>query len=144
MAKIVVVGSFVVGLTIRVLRMPVIGEGFIGDDLLSKIAFDTFQKEGISIDHIHRIEGVNTAIGVVHLIPSGDNWIIGHLGANMHMGPHHVDAAEDLIAQSDIVMTQFEVPLEAVQGHRVKSGAPEVGMTQWASCRCRSAQHPLW
>ncbi len=104
MAKIVVVGSFVVGLTIRVLRMPVIGEGFIGDDLLSKMAFDTFQKEGISLDHIHRIEAVNTAVGVVHLIPSGDNWIVGHLDANLEMQTEHVDAPEDLIAGSDLLL----------------------------------------
>ena len=115
MAKIVVVGSFVVGLTIRVLRMPVIGEGLIGDDLLSKMAFDTFQKEGISLDHIHRIEGVNTAVGVVHLIPSGDNWIVGHLGANLEMQTEHVDAAEDLIAGSDLLLSQFEVPFPVVQ-----------------------------
>jgi len=44
-------------------------------DLLSKVAFDTFQKEGVALDHIHRIEGVNTAVGVVHLIPSGDKWV---------------------------------------------------------------------
>ena len=28
--------------------------------------------------------------------------------------PDHVDAAEDLIAQSDIVLTQFEIPPETV------------------------------
>ena len=136
MAKIVIVGSFVVGLTIRVPRMPVIGEGLIGDefdmgpggkgtnqaiaaarlgadvnllacvgdDLLSKVAFDTFQKEGIALDHIHRIEGVNTAVGVVHLIPSGDNWIVGHLDANLEMQTEHVDAPEDLIAGSDLLL----------------------------------------
>ena len=31
MPKIAVVGSFVVGLTVRVPRMPVLGEGLIGD-----------------------------------------------------------------------------------------------------------------
>ncbi len=147
MPKILVVGSFVVGITIRVPRMPVLGEGLIGDqfdlgpggkgtnqaiaaarlgaqvnllacvgdDLLSRIAFDVFEKEGVSLEHIHRIAGVNTAVGVVHLLPSGDNWIVGHLGANLEMRPEHVDAAEDLIAQSDVVLCQYEVPLEVVQ-----------------------------
>ncbi len=145
--RIFVVGSFVVGITIRVPRMPVIGEGLIGDqfdlgpggkgtnqaiaaarlgaevnllacvgeDILAQVAFDTFEKERVSLDHIHRIPGVNTAVGVVHLIPSGDNWIVGHLGANLKMCPEQVDAAEDLIAGSDVVLTQYEVPLEVVK-----------------------------
>ena len=147
MAKIFVVGSFVVGLTIRVPRMPVLGEGLVGDefdmgpggkgtnqaiaasrlgaevnllacvgdDLLARVAFDTFQKEGVSLDHIHNIKGVNTAVGVVHLIPSGDNWIVGHLGANLHMTTEHVEAAEDLIAKSDVILAQFEVPFPVLQ-----------------------------
>ena len=145
--RIFVVGSFVVGITIRVPRMPVIGEGLIGDqfdlgpggkgtnqaiaaarlgaevnllacvgeDLLAQVAFDTFEKEGVSLDHIHQVPGVNTAVGVVHLIPSGDNWIVGHLGANLKMNPEQVDAAEDLIARSDVVLTQYEVPIEVVE-----------------------------
>ena len=109
--KIFVVGSFVVGLTIRVPRMPVLGEGLIGDefdmgpggkgtnqavaaarlgaqvgllacigdDMFATVADELFDEEGIARDHIHRIPDINTAVGFVHLIPSGDNWIVGHL-----------------------------------------------------------------
>ena len=141
-SKIFVVGSFVVGLTIRIPRMPVLGEGLvgdefdmgpggkgtnqavaaarlgaevgllacIGDDIFSPLADDLFDEEGIDRDHIHKIAGVNTAVGFVHLIPSGENWIVGHLGANLQMRPEHVDAAEHQIASSDIVLIQYEVP----------------------------------
>ncbi len=146
MLNIVVVGSFVVGLTIRVPRKPVLGEALIGDlfdmgpggkgtnqaiaaarlgskvhlvacvgdDEFADMAFRLYAREGIAAGHIHRIPGVNTGVGFVTLLPSGENWIVGHLGANQHMRPEHVDAAEALIAQSDIVMTQFEVPLETM------------------------------
>jgi len=146
LVKIVVVGSFVVGITVRVPRAPVLGEGLIGDlfdmgpggkgtnqaiaasrlgaevhliacvgdDLFAPMAMQLYEREGIGFTHIHRIPGVNTAVGCVTLLPSGENWIVGHLGANMYMRPQHVDAAEELIAQSDIVMTQFEVPLETM------------------------------
>ena len=146
MLNIVVVGSFVVGLTIRVPRKPVLGEGLIGDlfdmgpggkgtnqaiaaarlgaqvhlvacvgeDEFADMAFRLYAREGIDAGHIHRIPGVNTGVGFVTLLPSGENWIVGHLGANQQMRPEHVDAAEALIAQSDIVMTQFEVPLETM------------------------------
>ena len=155
--RIVVVGSFVVGLTIRVPRQPVLGEGLIGDlfdlgpggkgtnqavaaarqgahvdlvacigdDIFAEIAVHLYQREHISLDHVHRIPDVNTGVGLVTLLPSGENSIVGHLGANMHMRPEHVDAAESLIAQSDVVMTQYEVPFESVSramelGHKHK------------------------
>ncbi len=146
MPDIVVIGSFVVGLTVRVPRKPVVGEGLIGDlfdmgpggkganqaiaaarlgaqvelvacvgdDPFAEMAGTLFEREGISSAHIHRIRDINTGVGLVTLLPSGDNWIVGHLGANMHMRLHHVEAAEPLIALSDIVMAQFEAPLDSI------------------------------
>lgn len=144
--KITVIGSFVVGLTIRVARMPILGESLfgdefdmgpggkgsnqaiaaarlgaevsllacIGDDLFAGLAHNIFQQECIRTEHIHQIPNVNTAVGFVQLVPSGENWIVGHLGANLHMQPHHVDAAEDLIAKSNIVLSQFETSAAVV------------------------------
>ena len=160
--KITVVGSFVVGLTIRVPRMPVLGESLfgdefdmgpggkgtnqaigaarlgaqvsllacIGDDPFAAIAHDVYQQEGIAREYIRQIPNVNTAVGFVQLVPSGDNWIVGHLGANLHMRPEHVDEAEDLIAQSDIVLTQFEVPPEVVL-RALELGRKHGALTVW-------------
>ena len=160
--KITVVGSFVVGLTIRVPRMPVLGESLfgdefdmgpggkgtnqaigaarlgaqvsllacIGDDPFAAIAHDVYQQEGIAREYIRQIPNVNTAVGFVQLVPSGDNWIVGHLGANQHMRPEHVDEAEDLIAQSDIVLTQFEVPPEVVL-RALELGRKHGALTVW-------------
>ena len=146
MPDIVVIGSFVVGLTVRVPRKPVVGEGLIGDlfdmgpggkganqaiaaarlgaqvelvacvgdDLFAEMAGTLFENEGISSAHIHRIPDINTGVGLVTLLPSGDNWIVSHLGANMHMRPHHVEAAEPLIARSGIVIAQLEAPLDSI------------------------------
>ena len=160
--RIVVVGSFVVGLTVRVPRPPVLGEGLIGDlfdmgpggkgtnqavaaarqgarvdlvacvgdDIFSEIAIDLYRCEGIAPEHIHRIDKVNTGIGLVTLLPSGETMIVGHLGANLHMRPKHVDAAEPLIAQSDVVMTQYEVPEPAV-ARAMELGHKHRKMTIW-------------
>ena len=87
----------------------------LGDDLFAPIADELFAREGISSDHIHRVPDINTAVGMVSVLPSGENSIVGHLGANLLMRPHHVDDAEDLIRASDIVISQFEVPLDAVE-----------------------------
>ena len=146
MADIVVIGSYVVSLTVRVPRKPVVGEALIGDlfdmgsggkgtnqaiaaarlgakvELVACLGDDTFAdmaellfaSEGIATDHIHRIPQSNTGVGLVTLLPSGDNWIVGHLGANLLMQPHHVEAVEPHIARSDVVMAQLEASLETV------------------------------
>ena len=162
MVRITVVGSYVVGITVRVPRPPVIGEGLIGDlfdmgpggkgtnqaiaaarlgaqvhlvaclgdDVFAEMALQVYDREGIATGHIQRIPGVNTGVGCVTLLPSGENWIVGHLGANLHMRPDHVDAAEELIARSDIVMTQLEVPLEAVS-RALELGRKHGALTLW-------------
>ena len=146
MADIVVIGSYVMSLTVRVPRKPVVGEALIGDlfdmgsggkgtnqaiaaarlgakvELVACLGDDTFadmaellfESEGIATEHIHRIPQSNTGVGLVTLLPSGDNWIVGHLGANLLMQPHHVEAVEPHIARSDVVMAQLEAPLETV------------------------------
>lgn len=146
MTNIAVIGSYVVSLTVRVPRKPVVGEALIGDlfdmgpggkgtnqaiaaarlgaqvELLACLGDDPFAdtaeslfgSEGLATDHIHRISGTNTGVGLVTLMPSGDNWIVGHLGANLLMQPHHVEAFEPVIARSDVLMAQLEVPLETV------------------------------
>lgn len=162
MVKIVVVGSFVVGITFRVPRVPVPGETLIsdtfdlgpggkgtnqaigaarlgaqvnllaciGNDIFADLALRVYQSEGVLLDHIQRIPQVNTGIGVVTLLPSGENWIIGDFGANLHLTPRDVDAAEELIAGSDIVMTQFEVLPETV-ARAMELGRKHGATTLW-------------
>ena len=172
--NITVIGSFVVGLTIRVPRPPVLGEGLIGDlfdmgpggkgtnqaiaasrlgaqvhlvactgdDLFATIATDLYKREGMALRDIHRIAGVNTGVGCVTLFPSGESWIVGHLGANMHMRPEYVEAAEDMIAQSDIVLAQFEVPIGAVS-RAMELGRKHGAMTIWNPAPAQPIQPDL-
>ena len=162
MVNIVVVGSFVCGITVRVPRMPVLGEGLIGDlfdmgpggkgtnqaiaaarlgarvdlvallgdDVFAEMANQVFQAEGMGTDHIYHEKGINTGVGLVTLLESGDNCIIGHLGANTRMRPEHVDKAEEIIAASDIVLTQFEVPFDTVS-RAMELGRKHGAMTIW-------------
>ena len=144
--RVFITGSFVVGLTMRVPRVPVPGETLIGDsfhmgpggkgsnqavgaarlgavvnllacvgdDRFADMATDLYAREGLAMRHIHRVAGSYTAMGFVSLLPSGENWITLDMGANLHTSPAHVEAASAQIAVSDVVMTQFEVPPDAV------------------------------
>ncbi len=103
---------------------------FGGGDIFVEFANRVYQAEGIGTDHIYCEEGINTGVGLVTLLESGDNCIVGHLGANMRMCRQHVDRAEEIIAKSDIVMTQFEVPIEAV-ARAMELGRKHGSMTIW-------------
>ena len=172
--KIVVVGSFVVGMTVRVPRPPVLGEGLIGDlfdmgpggkgtnqaiaatrqgahvdlvacvgdDIFADIALELYRQENISPEHIHRIENINTGVGFVTLLPSGENSIVGHLGANMHLRPEHVDAAESIIEQSHVVLTQYEAPLETV-ARSMELGRKHGKLTIWNPAPAKAFDHDI-
>jgi ribokinase len=183
MSRLFVVGSFVVGLTIRAPRMPVLGENLvgdqfdlgpggkgtnqaiaaarlgaevgllacIGDDLFANMALELYHHEKISLEHIHRIPGVNTGVGFVTLLPSGENWIVVELGANLHMQPTQVEAAEAQIACSDLVLCQFETPTVATARlgawaqtwypHTLEPGASQSGQSRpICTSRCFDAE----
>ena len=165
MTKIFVVGSYVEGLTIRVPRMPALGESLVGDafdmgpggkgsnqaiaaarlgaevsmlacvgdDIFGDRALQLYPREGIAIDHIHRIPGAYTGIAFVNITPDGENWISVDMGANQQLKPQHVRDCEALIAKSDILMTQFEAPEAAV------TAALELGKSAGVTTICNPA-----
>ena len=51
----------------------------VGDDLFAPNADELLEREGIPFDHIRRIPDVNTAVGMVTVLPSGKNSIVGRL-----------------------------------------------------------------
>ncbi len=146
MTKIFVVGSYVEALTIRVPRLPALGESLVGDgvdmgpggkgsnqaiaaarlgadvrllacvgdDVFGERALRLYADEGIGAEHIHRIAGATSGVGFVNVLPSGDNWITVDMGANLRLTPQHVADCAALIAECDILMTQFEAPAETV------------------------------
>ena len=70
----------------------------------------------------------HSGVGFVNVVPSGENWITVDMGANMQMTPQHVKDCESLIVESDLIMTQFEVPESVVietmrlgKQHKVKT-----------------------
>lgn len=140
-ARITVVGSFAVGLTLRAPRFPVAGEtligsdfdmgpggkgsnqavgaarlgaeshlvAVIGQDLFGDVAVDLYQREGVGTAHLRRTAERNTGVGFITLNAAGENHIVLDMGANHLLSPADVDAAEDLIASSQAVLTVLEI-----------------------------------
>jgi ribokinase len=141
MAKIAVVGSYGVGLTVELGRMPEAGETVIGRsfridhggkgsnqaigaarlgahvDFLTAVGDDAFGHDALAL---WRAEGVHaealvlpeaTMTAPILVEPTGENRIVVVPGALEQLGPAHVDAFSDRIAAADVCVVQLEIPV---------------------------------
>ncbi len=142
---ITVVGSFLVGMTLRTSHMPIFGEtligsdfdmgpggkgsnqavgaarlgadsffaGIIGNDKLSEIATDLYATERVNTQYLFQTNQQATGAGFIILNEAGENGIIIDIGAVGLMNAEFVDTIEPQIAESNIVMSVLEIPVEA-------------------------------
>jgi len=141
MARIAVVGSYGVGLTVELERMPEAGETVIGRrfrmdaggkgsnqaigaarlgadvDFLTALGDDAFGHEAIAL---WQHEGVRaevvlteaaTMAAPILVEPNGENRIVVVPGALAELSPAHVDAFSDRIAAADVLVVQLEIPV---------------------------------
>ena len=141
MARIAVVGSYGVGLTVELERMPEAGETVIGRrfrmdaggkgsnqaigaarlgadvDFLTALGDDAFGHEAIALWQHEgvRAEVVRTEAATmaapILVEPNGENRIVVVPGALAELSPAHVDAFSDRIAAADVLVVQLEIPV---------------------------------
>jgi ribokinase len=141
MARVAVVGSYGVGLTVELDRMPAAGETVVGRafridhggkgsnqavgaarlgaevDFLTAIGDDAFGAAALDLwaaEHV-RAEAVRTSAATmtapILVEPSGENRIVVVPGALEHLSAAHVDAFSDRIAAADVCVVQLEIPV---------------------------------
>lgn len=88
--------------------------GMVGEDEFGKELKSKLQKENINIKGVESKAGLSTGVAVITLADN-DNSIVIISGANAEVTPDYISKHEDLIANSDIVLTQLEIPLETVE-----------------------------
>jgi ribokinase len=141
MAKVAVVGSYGVGLTVELDRMPAGGETVIGRafrtdhggkgsnqaigaarlgaevDFLTAIGDDAFGHDAVAL---WEREGVRaqalftpaaTMTAPILVEPTGENRIVVVPGALEHLTPQDVDGFSDRIAAADVCVVQLEIPV---------------------------------
>lgn len=141
MARIAVVGSYGVGLTVELERMPAAGETVIGRrfrmdaggkgsnqaigaarlgadvDFLTALGDDAFGHEAVEL---WQREGVRaevvwteaaTMAAPILVEPNGENRIVVVPGALAELSQAHVDAFSDRIAAADVLVVQLEIPV---------------------------------
>lgn len=142
MVRVAIVGSYGVGLTVELDRLPEAGETVIGRafrrdhggkgsnqavgcarlgaevDFLTAIGDDAFGHDALAL---WQEEGViadavrasaATMVAPIFVEPSGENRIVVVPGALAELSRAHVDAFADRIAAADICVVQLEIPLD--------------------------------
>ncbi|MCM3711661.1 ribokinase [Sporosarcina luteola] len=87
--------------------------GCVGEDLFGNELIAHLNSEGVDVSNV---EQVATQTGTASITVSNkDNNIIVVPGANNYVTASFVEAKRDVIATSDILILQLEIPLEGVQ-----------------------------
>ncbi|SDZ61466.1 ribokinase [Evansella caseinilytica] len=88
--------------------------GRVGEDAIGKQLMNTLQQEGISINGVEPVTHTGSGTATI-IVSNGDNRIIVVPGANKEVTPDYVRKYHDSILSSDLVLLQFEIPLETVK-----------------------------
>jgi ribokinase len=86
----------------------------VGRDLFGEATIRNLASFGIDVSHVAVVEGVSTGVAPIFVEPSGQNRIIVVKGANDLLTPADVDAAAADLSQAQIIILQFEIPLETI------------------------------
>ncbi len=85
----------------------------LGEDEFASLAYNVMQKDAINSDHITSSNELPTGTAMIMLeTASGENQIAIAAGAASLLTKSQIDEYRDVIAASDIFMTNFEVPFE--------------------------------
>lgn len=87
--------------------------GRVGNDTFGEEMINSLKNEGVNVDNIERVDNVESGIAMITVNPL-DNTIIIVPGANAYVSKAVIDKHRDAILESDIVVTQLEIPMESV------------------------------
>ncbi len=88
--------------------------GCVGDDPEGRTYMDQLRRESINVSTMKTVRGTGTGTAFITVDAAGENQIIVHPGANGQLSAAAVRNQRARIAVAGALLTQFEVPLEAV------------------------------
>jgi ribokinase len=88
--------------------------GRLGRDSFADYLLDNLAASGVDTAFITKDGQAATGVALIVVDDQGENSIVVASGANMQVEEVHVNAAQDLIAKSDVLVLQLEIPLPAV------------------------------
>ena len=88
--------------------------GRVGGDAFAQDLLDNLAASGVDHSHVTRDREAATGVALITVDDDGENTIVVASGANMQLSPQDVEAAEEAIAASKVLLLQLESPLETV------------------------------
>jgi ribokinase len=88
--------------------------GCVGDDAFGEIMLESLRNANVDVNGVSRLNGISTGTATIIVEESGENRIIIIPGANGRVTYNLVEQKWDLIARSDMVILQYEIPLTTV------------------------------
>lgn len=87
----------------------------VGNDAFGKQAIEAYQQEGINTAYIEKVNDASTGVALINVADSGENSISVAPGANSQLSPLRLEKLQNVIAGSDAILLQLEVPLETIE-----------------------------
>lgn len=88
--------------------------GRVGDDGFADVLLDNLAAAGVDTSFVQRDETTASGAALIVVDDNGENIIVVASGANMQLSETDVESAEQVIADSDVLILQLEVPLPVV------------------------------
>lgn len=88
--------------------------GAVGDDIYGDILKNNLEINNVK-QHLKVVPNISCQIATILIEPNGQNRIIIVPGANNYVDKNQIDDNEKLIDESDIIILQFEIPMETVE-----------------------------
>jgi ribokinase len=89
--------------------------GRVGDDLFGRQMIETLASYKVSSDFIQVDRHAGSGVALVVVDKKPENIIVVIPGANMRISQEDVDAAAEKLRNSQVLMMQLEIPLEAIE-----------------------------
>ncbi len=89
--------------------------GCIGSDLFGQMVEAACRAAGLDTTWLERVAGAETGVAQIAVNANGENSIIVVPRANLALDPGRVEAAHPVTERARVILTQLEVPLDAVR-----------------------------
>ena len=88
--------------------------GRLGNDSFADVLLDNLAASGVEARYVSRDDQSPTGVALIVVDDQGENSIVVASGANMRVEEADVNAAKSLIASSDVIVLQLEIPVASV------------------------------
>ena len=88
--------------------------GCVGDDAFGEIMLESLRNASVDVNGVSQLNGISTGTATIIVEEGGENRIIIIPGANGRVTYDLVEQKWDLIARSDMVILQHEIPLTTI------------------------------